>query len=507
MNKLRASVLTMFSAVAYSFVNIVLNLIYTREVIGVFGSNVNGLISTLNQFVSFFSVVEGGFTTAAIVSIYQPLLDNDYRTVSDIVYTIKKTLMAIGTAIFALVIGAGAIYVTMIDSPFQQGMTYLLLIESLLCSFLNIAVLAKYTVLLEGANKAYISNLLLLIPRVATRCIEVILMRFTSVDIWVISLINVIEVIVDIILFMSYERRTYSHIDFEGEYRPELIRGTKDVLVQKIAATILSSSDLILISSMVGLMFSSVYSVYSQVFRAASSIVSAVLRSPFNSFGQLILEGSEKEAYNVFCCYKKMCHMFTSAALCTVGVIVIPFVKIYTRGVEDTSYTNAILAVLLYSLFFFQAANAPYGLILNAMGRFDLQNTQCVLSTIVNVGASIVLVKTIGGEGTALGSIIGCLVVLGFNIYQVCNHVFSGNIWKDVCSIVVNWVVGVLVMQIAARIPHVSDSYGKLIIEALVSVILSVIAVITVNFVIDGKETKKSIMYLIRYICKKVSIS
>ena len=72
--KITASVNTMFISIINSIIIMLLNLIYNKAVITVYGSSVNGLISTLAQFVSLFTIIEGGFTTASIVATYELLV-------------------------------------------------------------------------------------------------------------------------------------------------------------------------------------------------------------------------------------------------------------------------------------------------------------------------------------------------------------------------------------------------------------------------------------------------
>lgn len=57
-----------------------------------FGSDVNGLVSSLNQFLSYISLIEGGLTGVVLASLYKPLEEKNYNKVSGIVKATNKFL-------------------------------------------------------------------------------------------------------------------------------------------------------------------------------------------------------------------------------------------------------------------------------------------------------------------------------------------------------------------------------------------------------------------------------
>ena len=154
-NKSKATLLTMIFSVLSSIIQMLLNLIYNNFLIATYGSNVNGLISTLTQFVSLFTVLEGGFTTAAIVSVYKPIVEKDFNALNNILYTAKVTFQKIGLiiALGVLILGSG--YIFIIDSTLTYRDTYILLIISVMSATLSICALSKYNILLQGDNKEY----------------------------------------------------------------------------------------------------------------------------------------------------------------------------------------------------------------------------------------------------------------------------------------------------------------------------------------------------------------
>ena len=50
-----------------------------------YGSEINGLVSSINQFIVYFNLVEAGLSGAAIYALYKPLAENNHKAINSIV--------------------------------------------------------------------------------------------------------------------------------------------------------------------------------------------------------------------------------------------------------------------------------------------------------------------------------------------------------------------------------------------------------------------------------------
>ena len=62
-----------------------------RFFIEAYGSPVNGLVTSIGQFITYMSLVEAGVGTAGTVALYKPLADGDRGEVSAIVSAAKRS--------------------------------------------------------------------------------------------------------------------------------------------------------------------------------------------------------------------------------------------------------------------------------------------------------------------------------------------------------------------------------------------------------------------------------
>ena len=69
----------------YQAIVMISGFIVTRIILVYYGSEINGLISSINQFITYFNLVEAGLSGATVYSLYKPLAENDHKGISAIV--------------------------------------------------------------------------------------------------------------------------------------------------------------------------------------------------------------------------------------------------------------------------------------------------------------------------------------------------------------------------------------------------------------------------------------
>jgi hypothetical protein len=81
-NKSNIKVNTVTSLIA-QIATILQGLFLPRLMLVYFGSGVNGLVSSISQFLNFFSIVEGGVIGVILVALYGPVANRDEINVSN----------------------------------------------------------------------------------------------------------------------------------------------------------------------------------------------------------------------------------------------------------------------------------------------------------------------------------------------------------------------------------------------------------------------------------------
>ena len=77
-------------SLSLQFTNIIVGFIIPQMLIRTYGSQTNGLVTSLTQLVTYINLVEAGISAAAVFALYGPLAKNDMHGVSIIVSSAKR---------------------------------------------------------------------------------------------------------------------------------------------------------------------------------------------------------------------------------------------------------------------------------------------------------------------------------------------------------------------------------------------------------------------------------
>ena len=78
------------SSLLLQIVTIISGFIIPRLVLSTFGSEVNGLVSSLNQFLGYITILEGGVSSVILANLYKPLNEKNEKKISSIVKTTQS---------------------------------------------------------------------------------------------------------------------------------------------------------------------------------------------------------------------------------------------------------------------------------------------------------------------------------------------------------------------------------------------------------------------------------
>ena len=95
-------------------------IILPRFFIECYGSSVNGMITSLTQFLSYIGLVEAGIGSASIVALYKPLAENDYKMTSQVLSATKRFYRKAGWVYLALTLVLAVAYPLIVGEQVEQ---------------------------------------------------------------------------------------------------------------------------------------------------------------------------------------------------------------------------------------------------------------------------------------------------------------------------------------------------------------------------------------------------
>ena len=485
-----------FYTIALSVLNTIIqtlcNLIYINLLVRNYGSSVNGLISSITQFVSLFSVLEGGFTNAIIVALYKPLMENDYKRVNDILYTGKKFLSKAATLIATGVLIGGSIYIGIIDSPISINQTSIIMIICLFTTVSSLYNVSLNSIVLQGSNMEYIAQGYSMVARIVSAVLQILLVILKVNIVYVFSC-TLLNNLILVIMLKRKIKRDLSFITYSGQENHGYIKGTKDVLTQKIANTVFESTDLILVSTCINLAAASVYSIYNQVFRSIYNLFLGISRGPNHSFGQLFAERSNQKSKELYREYTTIIYLIAGSLFTITGCLTRPFLQVYTHDFTDYNYINIGLVIVFFSFFYLRSINSAYSMALNVTGNFKLQNKQMIVASFLNIVLSYSFIRYLGLISIVLGSFISTTVIVEANMYQSFKFLNRKGLLKEHIILWSNYLYNLLIVRISFNFSFCGSSYFSWLILAIPVAIISIILVVLFNMIYFHKEIRNLI--------------
>ena len=108
--KSKRTLINTLSSLLLQFVSIISGFIIPRLLLQTFGSEVNGLISSLNQFLNYITLFEGGLNAVILASLYKPLSEKNNDKVNAIASATNRFYKKISLIFVIYTIVLGIIY-------------------------------------------------------------------------------------------------------------------------------------------------------------------------------------------------------------------------------------------------------------------------------------------------------------------------------------------------------------------------------------------------------------
>lgn len=402
----------------YQIVLFLSGFIVPKLMIQCYSSEINGLVSSITQFITYFNLVEAGLSSAAIYSLYKPIADNDYDEISSIVVATKKFYIKSGIAFVILVLILAILYPIFITTATLSTLKVSILVFILgFSSALEFFSLAKYRALLSADQKTYIISLSSIVYVILNTAIIYLLAKF-KVDIVVLRGIALTAVMVRSIILMIYVKKNYPKINYNAKPKKNALSKRWYALYMQILGAIHTGAPIIILTCVVrNLILVSVFSVYNMVVTGLHGIMQIFSSGLSASFGDVIVRKQHetlKKTYQEF----ELAYLSCMTIVYTVAIsTIMPFIKIYTSGITDANYYLPIVGFLIIINAFLYNLKSPQSMLLIAAGLYKESRVQTTIQGLIMIIFGIIGGIFYGIEGILIASIIS-------NIYRDIDLLF-----------------------------------------------------------------------------------
>ena len=413
--KNKVTLLNMISGLILQFFTLISGFILPKIILTCFGSEVNGLVSSLNQFLSYITLVEGGITGVIVANLYKPIAEQDNNKISSVLVTADRFYKKIGALFIAYSVILSIIY----PLHFKTEFTF-----SYVCSLtliLSLTLLIQYMysltlrTLLNADKKGYVVNFtqtLIVIFNVLFALISV----FIYPSIHVLKLISGSLFLLQPLIFNRYVKKNYK-IDWKVEPDNSLIKSRWNGFAINLAAFIHNSTDVTVLTFLANLKTVSIYSVYSLVSSGIKQMINACLSGIAHTVGQAYAKKNWKELNQKLDIYEYIVLILVFFLFTVTALLITPFVQLYTKDIVDTDYNQPLFGFLLVLAEALYLIKLPHLNLAYSANKFKEITVPAYIEAMLNIMISVALVKWIGLIGVTIGTIVGMTYRMVFHVY------------------------------------------------------------------------------------------
>ena len=349
-----------------------------------------------------------------------------------------------------------------------------------------------YSIYLHVEQKRYISSTLLIITKILNACIIWGLVCLKQ-DIHIVQLVSTLVFLIRPIIQCIYVRKKYN-ISLKEAANNYKIKQKWDGFIQHITYIIYSNTDIVLISIFLNLKEVSVYSVYAMITNRLRSLMNSISEGIDASFGNLIARDEKEKLNKNFSIYEGLYFTIATIIFSTTLVLIIPFVKLYTRGITDVDYIRPVFASVIVLSRFIYIIRQPYYNLVKVAGHFRQTKPGAIIEAFLNIIVSVVLIIKMG----IVGVIIGTCVAAAYRTIEIMFYTAKNFLQRPVLkSFKVIFIITVeiaIIMLISKHfIPKFEiENYKVWIIYAIATTIAISVFIMIIN-ALSFKEMREYI--------------
>ncbi len=483
--------INMLSYLILQIVNLLVGMVLPRLYLAIYGSEVNGVISTINSFITYFSYLEAGLGLSLIHSLYKPLSQNDSDGINVILSYSQKQYQKISYIYLTLVVLLSSIFpfVSRVNDLSHIEFASLIFIIGFYGAF-DFYSMAKYRVLLTADKKEYIISYAMIVAQVLRFVLTWIMLQF-NISVVFVKIVPIITLFIRSIILKIYVEKKYFNVTFRSTSQTNTLtyKNRWDVLLLQISINTSTALPVLIVSQMLGYEDANVYAVFGLVINAVIAIVSALSSGVAPVFGEKIaLKQNISAMYRV---YEWGVSFALTLIFSVCSIMILPFVKLYVAVVDDINYVYPSYA-LLFSLWgALYSFRIPATAVINAAALYKENRATNIINLAIQIVLGMVLTYFGGMNGVLIAMIAAALhrdISMALTIdRKLMPNTFVRTVLHQVviCLIIVlSYYVGLLFVNIE-QITVISW-----IVAAMASVVVLIIPLVIIYVFTDFKVAK-----------------
>ncbi|MGN0398087.1 MAG: lipopolysaccharide biosynthesis protein [Candidatus Fimimorpha sp.] len=488
-------------SISFEVLTIVCGFILPKFILQYYGSDTNGLVSSITQFLGFISLCELGMGAVVPASLYRPLAERDNKKISSIVASAQKFYRIIAFIMLGYIGSLSLFYPMLVNESFDYVFTVTLIIIISISSFAQYYFGITYSLLLKADQKQYISFAINCVVLVLNTVISIILIKL-YVSIHLVKLISSLIFVLRPVALNLYVKKHYN-INARIKYEGEPIKQKWNGIAQHLANTIQEKADTVILTAMSSLLNVSIYGIYFMIINGVRSLVYSLTAGISALIGNMLARNEIDQLKKTFSKFEWMMHTVTVLLFAVTAITIVPFVKVYTCGLDDSaSYIVPYFPLIMTLAIAARCIQMPYNVVIQAAGHFKETQFSAIIEPILNIIVSILMVYKFGLVGVAIGTLVSMSYrVVYLAIYLIRNILHNSAI--DFLKQIIVDIVTIIIMLVSTQwIVLPVNSYFQWILYAGIIFIICLVECLGINLVFYRKYICDRIWKIKGILCK-----
>ncbi|MFW3332804.1 lipopolysaccharide biosynthesis protein [Aerococcus viridans] len=481
---------TIFSLIN-KIVIILSGFVLPRLILSSYGSEVNGLVTSITQFLNVITFLDLGVGSVVQSALYRPLAKKNNHHISAILTSANKYFRKIAYILVIYVLILIFFYPLLVENDSLSSLGTGLLIFAI-----SINIFAQYyfaivnELFLNANQKSYIqlgTEILIVILNLVISTILIL----SGTSIFIVKMVTGIIYLIRPLYLDYYVNKHYNiskNIELQTDPLPQKWNG----MAQHIAYSIQNSTDVVILTTFSTLENVSIYSVYNLIASGLKLLVESLTTGLQSFFGGLLAENKKESLIDYFDKIEWLIHNSVVFLYAVATVLIVPFVAIYTSNVSDANYYAPVFATILLISQFFYSIRTPYQTLVFAAGNFKETQFSSIIEAALNVGISILLVNKFGLIGVSIGSLSAIFYRTLYLVFYLSKNITNRPILLFFKQLFIDCIAYILIVFAGNFvIPQIgSSNFFEWVICAISICLIAILILIIINSIFYNNFVK-----------------
>lgn len=489
--------LNTITSLLMQMVTVICGFVLPRLILEQYGSEVNGLTQSIKQFLGVITFLEMGVGQVIQSSLYGPLAQEDSRQLSMILSSGNKFFRRIGLILLGYVGLLMVFYPLLIDRSYDWLYTAGLIVAISLGSFAQYGFGIIDRILLNADQRGYIqytSQIVLVLLNTVAAAVMIQM----GWSIHAVKLVSSLIFIARPVVVRLYIRMRYQ-IDRKIQYTEEPIKQKWNGIAQHVAAVVLEGTDTIVLTLFSTLSNVSIYSIYFMVIAGIKQFYEAATAGLQSMVGAMWAKQELDELKKMFGCIETVLHFVVVFLFSCIGILIVPFVRVYTDGLTDADYIQPLFSAVLVLAYAVRCLRTPYNILILAGGHYK-QTQKChVMAAVLNLVVSIAAVWMWGLVGIAVGTLVAIAYQTGWMVIYDSKNLLKISLADTLKQVLVDALTFALIWLATCWISMPEISYLGWFLMALPVGIIALAATVAMALIFY----RQRLMEMLRWFARK----